>query len=108
MFPAYRVVHLECGSSNHKPQVIHPLGILEKRQHPWRSEQVWLVEEGCHTTFEAAWRVNPCRSSIIKVEEKLRICQKDMKWWSRRCFGDITRALVEKNNLLKQAEALAL
>ena len=90
------------------PLVIHPLGILEKRQNPWRFEQVWLTEEGCHTTVEAAWRINPCRSSMVKVEEKLKICQKDLKWWSRRSFGNITCALVEKKNLLKQAEALAM
>ena len=31
LFLAYSVVHLECGSSDHKPFLIHPLGIPERR-----------------------------------------------------------------------------
>lgn len=31
-FPATKVYHLECGTSDHKRIIIHPLGILERKQ----------------------------------------------------------------------------
>ena len=56
LFPASKVSHLECGCSDHTPIVIHPLGIPIKHHKPWRFEQVWLQDEGCHITMEGAWR----------------------------------------------------
>ena len=48
LFPASKVYHLECGCSDHKPIIIHPLGIPIRHQKPWRFKQVWLQEEDCH------------------------------------------------------------
>ena len=30
--------------------------ILTRKQKPWRFEQVWLEDKGCHESVEAAWR----------------------------------------------------
>ena len=42
LFPASKVSHLEYGCSDHKPIVIHPLGIPIRHHKPWQFEQVWL------------------------------------------------------------------
>ena len=34
-FPATKVLHLECGSSNHKPLIILPTRILKGRRKSW-------------------------------------------------------------------------
>ena len=50
LFPATKVLTLECGTSDHKPIIIHLMGIPRKKQRPWRFEQVWLDDGGCHET----------------------------------------------------------
>ena len=35
MFPTTKVVHLECGTSDHKPIMIHSLGIPKQVNKPW-------------------------------------------------------------------------
>ena len=42
-----------------------------------------------------------------KVEEKFKLCQKTLSWWSREKFGNITRTLNEKKRLLKAVEDAA-
>ena len=37
-FPDTKIVHLECGTSDHKSIVIFPSGIPKKSQRPWRFE----------------------------------------------------------------------
>ena len=56
MFPATKVVHLECGSSDYKPLVILPKGVQIKHKKPWRFEQMWLEDEGCGEVVDLAWR----------------------------------------------------
>ena len=73
-FSASKVVHLECGSFDYKPIIIHPLGIPQRRQKPWRFEQVWLVDEGCHATVNSTWNINLPRSYIVQVEVKIDSC----------------------------------
>ena len=46
-FPAIKVMHLECGSSDHKPILICLNGIPKIQQKPWHFEYMWLEEEGC-------------------------------------------------------------
>ena len=38
MFPTTKVVHLECGSSDHKPLIMQLKGIQIKQRKPWRFE----------------------------------------------------------------------
>ncbi|XP_075674719.1 uncharacterized protein LOC142643876 [Castanea sativa] len=63
LFPAARLIHLECAMSNHKPIIIHPSGIPSRRQKSWRFEHVWLKESGCHSAVASTWegtRNAPC------------------------------------------------
>ena len=55
MFPAFKVVHLESVSSDHKPFMIYLAGIPKKINKLWRFEQMWMEEEGCREMVEDAW-----------------------------------------------------
>lgn len=92
---------------DHKPNIIHPLGILERKQRPWRFEQMWLKDDGCHDVVKATWRRAVRGSPMAMVEGKINMCQLKFKWWSKQHFGNITRALLEKKSLLKKAEVAA-
>ena len=52
-FLASKATALKCWSSNHKPIVIYPLGIPERR-----FKQAWLEDESCHDSIKLAWRTN--------------------------------------------------
>ena len=106
-FLATKVVHLECGSSDHKPIVICLNGIPLRRQKPWRFEYMWLEEEGCVDTIESAWHYNEIGHAMARVEGKITKCQTKLKWWSHVAIGNITRLLKEKKLLLRKAEDAA-
>ena len=107
-FPATKVVHLECGSSDHKPILICLNGIPKPRNKPWRFEHMWLEEEGCRDTVESAWLFDAPGQAMSRVEGKISHCQAKLKWWSRIAIGNITRLLKEKKELLRKAEEVAI
>ena len=72
MFPAFQVVHLECGMSDHKPIQILPLGITAQQNKPWRFELAWLSEDGCHDTIKAAWGDELTCPTLSLVGEKIK------------------------------------
>ena len=100
LFPAIKVVTLECGTSNHKPIIIHPMGIPDRKNHPWHFEQVWLEDKGCHEIVHSAWRSDYGTSPMDKVASKIRKCQSSLKWWRKKSFGNVTRQLIEKKRML--------
>ncbi|XP_075645079.1 uncharacterized protein LOC142616076 [Castanea sativa] len=109
LFPASKVYHLECGCSDHKLIIVHPLGIPIWHQKPWRFEQVWLQEEGCHEAVNLAWTsTHSDPSPMVRVTENLQSCQVSLKLWSKNSFGNITRQLVEVRKKLKEAEMVAV
>ena len=105
-FLATKVIHLDCGTSYHKPFFILPLGILPRHQKPWRFEQVWLEKEGCHAMIRAAWRNGNMETSMALVEDNLKQCQIKLQWWCKVSFGNIVRNLVDKRKQLKKAKLL--
>nr|POE55075.1 hypothetical protein CFP56_26656 [Quercus suber] len=107
-FPATKVAHLECGSSDHKPLIIRLKEIQIKQQRPWRFEQMWLEDTGCSEVVDLAWKRNFPGNPIAQVEEKIKECQVKLKQWSRVSFGSINRSLKEKKQLLKQAKQRAI
>lgn len=103
-FPATKVVHLECGSLDHKPIVICLNGIPLRRQKLWHFEYMWLEEDGCVEIVESAWRYNATGHAMARVKRKITYCQTKLKWWSRVAIGNITWLLKEKKLLLRKAE----
>ena len=43
LFPATKVVTLECGTSDHKPIIIHPMGISDRKNHHSLQQNVFSV-----------------------------------------------------------------
>ncbi|KAK7837473.1 lectin 1 [Quercus suber] len=64
---------------------------VEIRNKPWRFEHMWLEEEGCRDTVEAAWLFDAPGQAMARVEGKISHCQAKLKWWSRVEIGNITR-----------------
>jgi len=73
-FPATKVQTLVCGSSDHRPLPILPEGFTVKPQRPWRFENLWLENEGCHDTVAGAWGIVPSGPSMVQVMEKFKNC----------------------------------
>lgn len=107
-YPVTKVKILECGSSDHKPLTIHPCGIPIRINKPWRFEQMWLEDEGCHDTVTSAWSDGEGDSSMGSVMEKVGKCQEKLKWWSMRCFSNITWEIAETKRRMREAEVAAL
>ena len=96
-FPTTKVVHMECGFSNHKPIFIYLNGIPKNRQKSWHFEHMWLEEEGCRDTIESTWLYDVPSHPMAWFEGKISQCQSKLKWWSRVAIGNITCLLKEKN-----------
>ena len=54
MFLASKGVHLECGTSDHKPLMILLASIPKKSNKLWRFEQMWMEDVGCREVVENA------------------------------------------------------
>lgn len=46
-------------------------------------------------------------SPMGKVVTKVKRCQEKLKWWSKRCFGNITHEIAKKKKQLRKAEEVA-
>ena len=99
MFPTSKVVHLESGSSNHKPLVIYLGGIPKRINKPWRFKQMWMEDGGCRMV-EDAWAYDSQGSAINRLEMKVDRCCRNLKWWSKVAFGNVTRKLKEKKGIV--------
>lgn len=56
LFPITKVKTLVCASLDHNPILVLPNGVNLKPQRPWRFENIWLEEQGCHDTVKKAWK----------------------------------------------------
>lgn len=95
-------------SSNHSPIFILPDGIVAKKQKPWRFEQFWLENEGCHDTVTAAWREVSWGPPMIEVTKKIENFQNHQRRWSKDSVCNISKTLLEKKKSLELAEAAAV
>lgn len=91
-----KVMVLECGTYDHKPILIHLCGIPVRQNKPWRFEKMWLDEEGCHDMVTLAWRDGKGSTPMSGVVNKVGKCQANLKWWSKRCFKNVTWEIAKK------------
>ena len=108
MFPSSKVVHMESGTLDHKPIIIYLAGIPKRVNKPWRLEQMWMRDEGCRRVIEEAWSYDYLGSPMRRVEGKMDKCRRNLKWWSKVAFGNVTRGLREKKEQLRIAEEAAI
>lgn len=100
LFPATKVVNMDCGSSDHKPIAIYTNGIPKNSRKPWMFEHMWLEEASCRVTVKDAWSQEFPGQPMNRVEQKIMCCQKKLRWWSSMAVGNITRLLKEKKQQL--------
>lgn len=80
-------------------------GFIEKTQRPWRFEQLWLENNGCHDIVERVWRMASSGSPMADVMSKIEACQRQLTQWSKNLVCNVSKTLKEKTHLLKNAEA---
>ena len=109
MFGGSKIHHLQCTTSDHSPLWIMPDGIEPPRStKPFRFEEIWLADKGCSDTVLTEW----CREDMdipgFDVTHKIDRCGKALTFWSRRCFGNVRKDLLNKRKLLARAKFDAL
>ena len=67
-----------------------------------------MKDEGCREAIEDAWSHVYQGNPMSRVEGKVDRCHKILKWWSKVAFGNVTRSLREKKELLRLAEEEAI
>ena len=65
---------------------------------------MWMKDEGRRDAIEDAWSHVFQGNPMSRVEGKVDRCRKNLKWWSKVAFGNVTRSLREKKELLRLAE----
>ena len=104
LFPATKVQTLSYVSSDHSPILILPEGFGIKSQRPWRFEQIWLENRGCHNTVLEVWDRAVLSSPMAAMVSKLEACQDKLIQWSKHSFCNVSVELKEKRKLLQVAE----
>ena len=108
-FPGTKIHHLHCYSSDHLPLFINLSGLeLPVKRKVFRFEEMWLSDDRCGETVEAAWSSTESPDPSCAILKKIAKCEKDLTWWNSNCFGNVRRTLVEKNKLLAAAELVAM
>ncbi|KAK4539790.1 hypothetical protein RGQ29_031879 [Quercus rubra] len=69
---------------------------------------MWQEDERCSEVVDLAWKRFFPGNPMVQVEGKIKECQAKLKQWSRTSFGNITCALKEKKEQLRQAKQKAI
>ena len=96
--------HLQTHSSDHKPIVINPEGIILKQNRHFKFEKMWLSDEGCCQAVKDAWGQFSPEASMPMVAGKLKNCGDKLLSWSHQSFGSIKRSIDMKSNRLIKAK----
>ena len=70
--PGMAIHHLNTHSSDHKPIVITPEGIILKLNRPFKFEKMWLSDGGCNRTVKHAWGLSSPEALMAAVAGKLK------------------------------------
>lgn len=103
-----KIHHIDVTTSNHKPLWIVLEGMECRQQQPFRSEQMWMTEQGSSDTIEAVWRNGEDEPWTIKLLEKVDKCGSELSKWTKSSFVNVCNELVKKRKLLVQAERHAI
>lgn len=66
--------HLQTHSSDHKPIIIIPKGIILKQNRPFKFKKMWLHDGGCSETVKSTWGQSFPDASMPLVADKLKTC----------------------------------
>jgi hypothetical protein len=97
--------HLPRFLSDHFP-ILLSCGFMQKRQSPFRFQNMWLKSEGFHNRVQQWWNsylYNGSPSYILN--QKLKSLKVDLRRWNKEIFGDVN---LRKNDLQAQIQDLDL
>ncbi|XP_030973776.1 uncharacterized protein LOC115993921 [Quercus lobata] len=106
-FPTFRIHHLECFHSDHRPILL----ILDadhkrfyKKGRPFQFEAMWIKEKSCEDVIKNSW-VDVANTDPMNVLlKKLISYQDNLRVWNRETFGHVRTTLVRKLKELSFAE----
>uniref|UniRef100_A0A2N9IB59 Uncharacterized protein n=1 Tax=Fagus sylvatica TaxID=28930 RepID=A0A2N9IB59_FAGSY len=91
--------------SDHFP-ILLSCGFMQKRQSPFRFENMWLKSEGFHNRVHQWWNSYLYNGSPSYVLiQKLKSLKMDLRRWNKEIFGDVN---LRKNDLQIQIQDLDL
>ncbi|XP_023928141.1 uncharacterized protein LOC112039498 [Quercus suber] len=109
LFPEAMVFHMSMPASDHCLLELS----LKKRGHPKPTkkrfffESMWTRDDRCREVIETAW--DPLRECpMFQLQDRIRSCQIHLQEWNRATFGNVTKALKQKQSRLQHLEALNL
>ncbi|XP_075665730.1 uncharacterized protein LOC142635467 [Castanea sativa] len=91
-------------------QALDECGLMDlvKVNKPWRFEQIWLEDDGCHDTVAVAWSEGGGDMPMAKVVKKVERCQEKLKKWSKFCFSNVTWEISKKKKQMVKEEEAAI
>ena len=108
-FAGAKVHHLHSNSSDHCPLWIVPSDlIVDRKNKPFRFEEIWLPDKGCTDTVEVFWLSNGFEQSEDRVIKKIEKYGYELTRWSREKFGSVRKELERNRRLLTEAEKEAM
>ena len=66
---------------------------------------MWARDDRCKEVIEGAW--DPLRLDV-EIQERIKRCQRQLRQWNHRVFGNVNQMLKMKQDRLKHLEALNL
>ncbi len=108
-FQAAWVHHIQGTLSDHLPLWLSPIPVhMIPRKRMFRFESMWLMDEGCRRTVEAAWKANSDGPDMKHLWNRVTQCQRQLGSWSCQCFGSVRRQLADKRSQLQDAELISM
>ena len=104
-FSEAMVYNLDAIASNHKPIRLTTSSVVvvkRRKRKQFRFESMWLLDEGCGGTVEAAWKETRAVSSLQGFTEKLAWCSSKLQHGNRNSFGGVRVELAKKQALLQE------
>ena len=69
---------------------------------------MWLSDERCAKTVEAAWSSHSNGSNDGDILKRVANCGRDLDWWNHNIFGNVRKELEKERALLVKAEIKTL
>lgn len=107
LYPGSTTHHLTTHSSDHKPIIIFPDGIIPNVNRPFKFEKMWLSDGGCSRIVKDAWGPSSPDASMTLIAGKVKNCGDKLLSWSRLSFGNIKRSIELNSKKLNRAEIAA-
>ncbi|KAF9624409.1 hypothetical protein IFM89_011334 [Coptis chinensis] len=99
-----KVYHHMSMTSDHKLLVIKICNESNHLPRPFRFEAMWLQDRSCTEQVQLAFEVDTVGSPSFTLCNKLKQCQKNLKWWNKNIFGLLDTKMQDAHHRLEQIQ----